>query len=112
MPGQAEENHCVTVMLFIWHYQEHIVKVTKWDLILHVFNTYGLSDVYLCYWLLLLWWKYTVKAVSCINTVPSCFSIQIIVQGTTAEVEDMLDKHGDSYDSKKSLATYVSVLKR
>ncbi|XP_023721311.1 E3 ubiquitin-protein ligase TRAIP isoform X2 [Cryptotermes secundus] len=39
-------------------------------------------------------------------------SIQIIVQGTTAEVEDMLDKHGDSYDSRKSLATYVSVLKR
>jgi hypothetical protein len=42
----------------------------------------------------------------------SCFSIQIIVQGSTPEVEDMLDKLGDSYDSRKSLATYVSVLKR
>lgn len=40
------------------------------------------------------------------------YSIQIIVAGTTAEVEDMLNKYGDSYDSRKSLATFVSVLKR
>ncbi|XP_069681479.1 E3 ubiquitin-protein ligase TRAIP-like [Periplaneta americana] len=39
-------------------------------------------------------------------------SVQIIVQGTVADVENMLEKYGDSYDSVKSLATYVSVLKR
>jgi hypothetical protein len=40
------------------------------------------------------------------------YSIQTIVGGTTADVEDMLNKYGDSYDSRKSLATFVSVLKR
>jgi len=40
------------------------------------------------------------------------YSVQTIVGGTIAEVEDMLNKYGDSYDSRKSLATFVAVLKR
>ncbi|PSN44320.1 hypothetical protein C0J52_09281 [Blattella germanica] len=39
-------------------------------------------------------------------------SVQKIIHGSTADVEDILNKHGDSYDSMRSLATYVSVLKR
>ncbi|KAJ9595477.1 hypothetical protein L9F63_013341, partial [Diploptera punctata] len=39
-------------------------------------------------------------------------SIETVVQGSIAEVDDILNQHGDSFESRKSLATYVSVLKR